>query len=170
MTINGSKTATMRKLILFVGMMVMLISLSAKTVALSPVLDDTSPPPEITADNTNQFQFDQFVIAVTDEAIPAPLISWGYNYETFEESSATTGTQQVMQFFLGPGDRFMSGRLAGQKCLSQKYATNPSAQTGAQKSLKDFIGPGSRPLLGTAEHNMAPDQDDDNEIGGNKIV
>ena len=124
-SIHGSKTATMKKLILFIGMFVMLLSLSARPIVLSPVSDDTSPPPEITAANT-QFQFD-FVIAANDEAIPAPLISWGYNYETFEESSATTGTQQVMQFFLGPGDSFMLGdpaELAILACAGRTLKVN----------------------------------------------
>ena len=111
------------------------------------------------------------MIAANDEAIPAPLLSWGYNNEMCHfERTAPTSYPTRIQYFLGPGDRFVSARPGGQTVQSQnKYATE-SAQARAQKSSKDFLGPGDKPLLGTAERNMEPDQDDDKEIGGNRIV
>ena len=165
-SIHGSKTATMKKLILFIGMFVMLLSLSTRPIVLSPVSDDTSPPPEITAANT-QFQFDQFVIAANDEAIPAPLLSWGYNNEMCHfERTAPTSYPTRIQYFFGPGDRLASAMLGGQRVLSNNDDNAFTNLYFAATELKNFLGPGDMPASGyLTGHNYEGENNEEMCLG-----
>ena len=153
----------------------MILSLGAATVH-STTVDNKASPPEI---NTSSNHSCIVLVATIIDIAPAPPITWGYNnvYE-IEEDAANIAHVGTLKFFLGPGDSFVSGRLAGQQYLSQNNSYSENFTPNMTGTIKPFLGPGDSPELGeVAElNNMRHFASDDNainqpmEIGGHRIV
>jgi len=144
----------MKKLIALIFVMVMAFSVSAVTLSTTPVDGNKSSPPEINP----TYNIADVVFAVMPElfefSATAPPITWGYNnVMTNKKFAANTANMQASEFFMGAGDRFMSGDITGLTQLSQNLnMNNPRSDadnTANMQALKFFLGPGDTFVSGS---------------------
>lgn len=133
----------MRKLIIFLIVVLMAFSADSAMLSRSPVSGNKSSPPEISLISN----FDQVSPAVVPEfaefSITAPPLTWGYNNNVMNQrNAANLAIVQTSEFFLGAGDRSASdGISVGLNNMTAAY-------TSENVVLYRFLGPGDRFLSG----------------------
>lgn len=149
----------MKKLIVLMIVMMMAFSVCATPLLQSPVSGNKGSPPEITlASNLYQGSLavmSEFVELSAELNVTALPVTWEFNNSvtTNKKFAANTANTQASEFFMGAGDRFMSGEITGQTQLSQNLNTNnprsDADNTANMQALKFFLGPGDTFVSGS---------------------
>lgn len=161
----------MKKMMSFILLIMLLSAFATTTTAKSiyNVDNKASPPQKITAQESTQSTFDmpEAAALTANTAVTPFLIPWGCNEMcNLNETSATTGANKVMQYFLGPGDRLASAMLGGQRVLSNNDDNAFTNLYFAATELKNFLGPGDMPASGyLTGHNYEGENNEEMCLG-----
>lgn len=149
----------MKKLIVLMIVMMMAFSVCATPLLQSPVSGNKGSPPEITlASNLYQGSLavmSEFVELSAELSVTALPVMWEFNNSvtTNKKFAANTANLQASEFFMGAGDRFVSGEITGLTQLSQnmnmKNSRSDTENSASMQTLKFFLGPGDRFVSGS---------------------
>lgn len=139
--------------------MMMAFSVCATPLLQSPVSGNKGSPPEITlASNLYQGSLavmSEFVELSAELSVTALPVTWEFNNSvtTNKKFAANTANLQASEFFMGAGDRFVSGEITGLTQLSQnmnmKNSRSDAENSASMQTLKFFLGPGDRFVSGS---------------------
>jgi hypothetical protein len=145
----------MKKLIVLMIVMMMAFSVCATPLLQSTVSGNKDSPPEITLASNLLAVMSEFVELSAELSVTALPVTWEFNNSvtTNKKFAANTANLQASEFFMGAGDRFVSGEITGLTQLSQnmnmKNSRSDAENSASMQTLKFFLGPGDRFVSGS---------------------